>query len=290
MFGNKPKDLTPEVFPTIDWTQSAHLRDLENVYDYVTGRAQKAIQWYYDERQGKRRWGFLFRYLAIFFTALGGIIPVVVAMLDDTGLKDAWWNTPTWSTIALALAALMITFDKFGGFSTSWIRYILAAQDIDNKLETFRFDWQIQRADLSDPIAIAEARTMMETCRDFMMQVNDIIRNETQKWVSEFQAALRQVDEAAREASKAAESRARAQQRGALEIEVTNGDRCTDGWTLAINRTPHRFTGKYGSVADLKPGVISFEVTGTIDGDPKQTSRSATIVGGKVARHTIVLE
>jgi hypothetical protein len=59
--------------------------------------------------------------------------------------------------------------------------------------------------------------------------VNQLVQEETQTWINEFQTSLRQIDEAAQ--AKAAGS-----ELGRLNVVVQNGDRGDDGGSLSIDR------------------------------------------------------
>jgi len=101
----------------------------------------------------------------------------------------------------------MIAIDKLGGFTIAWVRYILAAQELDQIVDTFRFTWETEKLKLGTPINNEEIQGMISKCKEFLLQANVIVHEESKKWVAEFQTALKEVDEAAKAAAEVAKRR-----------------------------------------------------------------------------------
>ena len=79
---------------------------------------------------------------------------------------------PLWSAIAIAIAGTLILIDRFYGFTTGWIRYLLTAQRLTQILEAFRLDVQRQKINWGNPepsaqqaAARSEERRVGKECR-----------------------------------------------------------------------------------------------------------------------------
>ncbi|GJQ59005.1 MAG: hypothetical protein D8M57_04265 [Candidatus Scalindua sp. AMX11] len=62
-----------------------------------------------------------------------------------------------------------------------------------------QIDWEIQKATLkgADPYD-DQVQEMLARCKTFLIQINVILENEMAAWKQEFQAALKQIDDAAK--------------------------------------------------------------------------------------------
>jgi hypothetical protein len=75
------------------------------------------------------------------------------------------------------------------------VRYVRAGQDLALALDTFRVEWERHKLAL-DPNAedLEAAQAMLACCRDFLVQVRAVVRQETEAWAAEFQHVLEQFD------------------------------------------------------------------------------------------------
>ena len=94
---------------------------LEKLYQFVNAECARAITWYFQKKRNKRIFGSLFRVGAILALAVSGIIPVLGEIYE---VDDVPRISPAWATIALACAALLISLDRYGGYTSGWIRYM----------------------------------------------------------------------------------------------------------------------------------------------------------------------
>ena len=279
-------DLRPSAFPQVDWSTGKAGDNLDQVFTYVIGRGTDAHQWYVDKWQWRRRIGCFLRYGAIIATAVGGIIPVV-----STSFASASWINPAVATLILAGAGLLVAIDKLGGFTSGLVRYVLAGTEIDQAVENFRFTWEMAKLNLSADPTKEAVQAMLVKCQEFLKLVHTLVKNETDKWASEFQAALTEVEQAAKTAAAAAKERGQQEQWGAINLEVTNGPQCPEGWRLVINgedKGTHR--GKSASESAVKPGLAKIEVTGKINNSEVRKEKVVKIVGGQIVSETLTLE
>jgi len=190
---DEKKDFIPGQFPeSLTWTQDGAIESLEKLRGFVVNESDRAVRWYFAKRKSKRILGYTFRSGAIVTLGISGLIPVLGEILKSSGVPGI---SPAWATVALAVAAVLVSFDHFGGWTTSWIRYLRAGQKLSKLQSDFLIEWEKYRLTTSDccvdPAVLQEG---MEKCRKFLGQVHSEVGGETNQWAQEFQRALIQVD------------------------------------------------------------------------------------------------
>ncbi len=158
----------------------------------VVGECAASIDWYYRKKWSKSLLGFLLRLGAILMVGVWGLIPLIGELLKRNGIPGI---SPAWATVALALAALMIAIDRFGGYTSGWIRYIRTAQNLTRLNGEFLMDWQEHRRALcGEPIDPDRTRQGILLCKQFLCRVYEQVRLETDLWAEDFQQALQTVN------------------------------------------------------------------------------------------------
>ena len=95
--------------------------------------------------------------------------------------------------MALAIAALFVALDRFGGYTSGWVRYVRTAQRLTLLQADFRLNWEEYRFRCPQ-LTAEETREGILLCLTFLRNVNLEIQNETNAWAQEFQQALLEVD------------------------------------------------------------------------------------------------
>lgn len=188
------------VYPSLNWDPGQQSEaSLDAVFRSSQLHAIKAIKWYQESRRPQRRWARLLRFGALLFAGIAGLLPIVSQILLSLSREDISIS-PAWATVALALAAGLIAFDRFFGCSSSWLRYSVADGRLQELLRAFQLDWQIA----SEARKAAGANTqedlvavMLKRARAFELDLQAVIRQETEAWRQEFQSTLKQIDETA---------------------------------------------------------------------------------------------
>ena len=197
------RNLKPGDFPELSWKVEEVATSLKTVFEYATRQADDASQWYL-AKKGPAKWGGWFlRGAAIVATAVAGVIPVLGSIYPA---GDRLHVHPGWASIAVAVAVLLVALDKLLGFTSAWVRFILAAQEIKTELEVFRFDWQLAKLRWSlKKEKIEDVPALLELAKAFVVKLQDIVGRETQEWAAEFQSVIKQFDQSARQAQQALE-------------------------------------------------------------------------------------
>ncbi|MCP4111802.1 MAG: SLATT domain-containing protein [Desulfobacteraceae bacterium] len=267
------KDLKPKDFPELSWEPDNLSESLELLYKYASEEAARFSRWYYEKRRWKKFMGITLRILAIVLMAVGGIIPIIDKI------------PPFIATILISIAALLVMLDRFVGFTTGWIRFILTGQELAQLLEVFRLDWQHHRVGLEkNKITAEQAEELIFLCRTFLMQIHGVMRKETEMWATEFQNMLKEIDEASKTTAKIKEL-------GAVSVEVTNGADCSDGWRMKIDRGPERtYRGTSASAKDITPGIHTVHIEGTVNNDILQAEKPVSVSGGAIVNVELTLK
>jgi SMODS and SLOG-associating 2TM effector domain 2 len=161
------------------------------LYRHAEGRAIDAVDWYLEDKRGKRAWSRGLRVLAILLVVAGGLQPVLEAARPGGG-------APAWGYVLLALAAACAGFDRFFGLSSGWMRAMTTAQALRRRLELLQYDW-------ASECARAATRTVdgklvlarLALLRAFAEDAAAVMQQETSEWVFEFQSNLVQLEASA---------------------------------------------------------------------------------------------
>ena len=191
-------DLTPGDFPhNLGWSEKEVTTSLENLYQFVNNECDRATKWYFGKKRTKRILGYIFRVGAILAIATSGVIPILGEIYEK---GDVPGLSPAWATFALAIAGLFVTLDRFGGYTSGWIRYIRTGQALSRLQSNFRIEWEHQRMILQGGQSdLAKVEEAIKHCRDFLDQVNLIVGAETDEWAQDFQKALIELEKRTKE-------------------------------------------------------------------------------------------
>jgi hypothetical protein len=159
---------------------------LDKLYQCTEKKANNAIEWFLRKKERPARYSRSIRSWAIIFTTVGGVFPILqgVQYLSQ-------FNFTQYGYIALALAAGLVGFDKYFGFSSSWMRYMLTQIALQQKLDKFHMDWLKIRINIkNNEISEKQIEELCNCIQKFRMNILTEIENEIQTWKSEFQNNL----------------------------------------------------------------------------------------------------
>ena len=192
-------DIPRNPFPGISGDATQLAAELDAIFQFVSAAGEDAIAWYRTRRQPKRLYGWILRAGVIIFTAAAGLIPILSEL---SPLQD---GRPVlragWSAVALGVAGLFLAFDKFGGYTSGWVRYMIAELEITSLHNALRFDWQNYKLGCGEAgLNRDEAVLGLKLSKTFLQDLDGVIRDETAAWSAEFQAAIRELDQSAKTA------------------------------------------------------------------------------------------
>ena len=194
----KKRDLKPGDFPqNLKWSDSEATPSLELLYQYVNNECNRAAGWYFVKKKTMKTLGYIFRVGSILALAFAGVIPILGEIFEK---GDVPGISPAWSTLFLAIAGVFLSLDRFGGYTSGWIRYIRTALALNRLQSNFRIEWESQRLLLqggqTDSAGVGQA---IQKCRDFLAQVNSIVGAETDEWAKDFQRVLAELERKSKE-------------------------------------------------------------------------------------------
>lgn len=227
--------------PNLDWATKPD-ESLSTIYNYVVAFSDSTILWYQSRRQPKRYVGVSLRASALLATVAAGLVPLSEEILR--------YKIPAvWSTVLIAIAGMVVSIDILGGFTSGWVRYMLAQQKVERLRDAFLLEWNALK------VAQTNTQGMLERAKTFLLAVGKIIDDETQEWATEFQNALKEME-------KARKTAAEIERTGAIEVSVKNPQTVT-GWTLEIDGSQRGQTsGKSLAVTDVFVGIRKLKVYG----------------------------
>jgi len=248
------RDLKIGELDELKWGDENQVDSIDKIFKYVTSQAGEAVSWYLEKKKYKKIGAMFLRFSAIIATTAAGVIPLLSQI--SIGTQNGTQNiSPAWASVALILAVSFVGLDRFFGFSSAWMRFLTTELKIRNALQLFKIDWEIKKASLkgNNPSDV-QVQEFLEMCRIFFTTVNNALEFEMNAWKEEFQAALKQIEDAAKAEQVV-------NKMGGVKIVIKNGDICVDGWKLSIDGGNQRiYIGKTAAFNNLTPGIHAIKV------------------------------
>lgn len=181
-------DLDVLSFPPLSWSRSEIRRSLDDMYAWGERLASDAAGWYMTEKRRKARRARALRAVAVVLATLGCAVPIVA-------LAARRPTDGNWGFLLLALAAGCVAFDKFFGYSSSWLRYMATATSLRTQLVEYQAMWAKEMVAMAarEPDR-TDAVRLIDLVRTFAWNVNDTIRVETEAWLVEFHTRLTELE------------------------------------------------------------------------------------------------
>ncbi|WP_281635563.1 SLATT domain-containing protein [Flavobacterium marginilacus] len=168
--------------PLSDWDNQEAKKKVNEIYTQAILLAKSKIKWYEKQRVWKGRVSKWIRFFAILLLMCSSLVPYISLHSND----------PENLYIGYFLAALaggILLFDKYYGFSNSWIRFTLIKMDLENMTNSFIVNWQVLYLN-NFPLAPEGFAIMIDAQLKFQESFNNAIRKETETWAKEFQENL----------------------------------------------------------------------------------------------------
>ncbi|WP_207063328.1 SLATT domain-containing protein [Motiliproteus sp. SC1-56] len=169
-------------------------RQLDRLYTQAHAHASETIDWYLTQKAGPKRWSRGCRMVAILGGAVGGLIPLIsgaglVGPAGWLGLDPAQFAQLGY--IALALGAASLSLDRFYGYSRKWMRFMTTQHRLEILLTEFHLEWvELKRRQENHPDPAQHEQTMLARIKAFRLEVLQVMGDEMQTWIGEFQSSL----------------------------------------------------------------------------------------------------
>lgn len=125
------------------------------------------------------------------FAGFGGLCP----LLQNLG----GYNFNQLGYVSLGLVAAIVGFDKFFGFSSAWMRYMLTQISLQKKFADFQLEWLKRRSFVNKDLTKEQAEQLFSFLQAFQVGLLAEVELEIQSWVAEFQNNLVQLDRISKE-------------------------------------------------------------------------------------------
>lgn len=181
-----------------NWDPARPNESLTEIHNYAIDQAIKSTDWYWKHKGAKAFFSQVVRFSAWILAAVSGILPIL-ANLYKADPNNAF-QSPLVPSLLLGIAAALLGLDKAFGYSTGWARYVLAATNIRKTLEQFRLDWAELMAQSgisappANPITATQVAPLIERAKQFRVEVENLVLQETKEWITEFQTNTAQME------------------------------------------------------------------------------------------------
>ena len=288
----------------LSWDSSDSSKSLQDLRTYVEEEAQKAANWYWREKNGKKTPSQAIQFLALALTALAGLAPIVIQVLKNSGVTQLQgFDSGPVASLLVGLAAALLGLDKAFGYSSGWTRYVLTATSMTKLLQEFRMDWVAIYAGSAAPPSAEQQATLIQRAKDFVSAVQALLLQETKDWVSEFQSNMAQMEKDVKtqldalkaQVDKTSKERDEAARPGAIELTVTNADK-TDGFHFeavlegkAGSSTAGVANSKVWALINTLPGQYKITINAMAKGNPVSTSTIFDVKPAETAKPSVSL-
>jgi hypothetical protein len=176
------------------WDPGDAYRSVLDARRFATARAAERVSWYKKKCSTYGRGARLIRISCILLTGLGGLCQLI-EVTKPLGYVFISVNLTTWSYTAFALVAGLFALDKYFGLSSGWIRFMTTQLALERSAVEFDYDFILiasQMREGSLPPALAAA--ILQRVKDFALQVEVLVKQETDAWAVEFQNSIAELE------------------------------------------------------------------------------------------------
>lgn len=242
-------------YPKIIWKEDKLEECLKALEDYAIDFGTRNKEYYRNNSAYKRSLAKGLRILAILASAVAGVLPVLSQISAN---NNKYPIDPAWATVAVTVAITAIGLDRFFGFSSGWVRFITTEIKIESKIEQLRlsienerFSWQGQ------PPTFDKAKATLGIIISFLNEISEIVKDETNTWVIEFQNVLQKLNEDLKVEAETTKL-------GGIKVTVENGEKCNEGLIIHLEgQQPVTFQGSSYSFNNLFPKIYRLSVSGS---------------------------
>ena len=280
-------NLSPREFPDLDWSDSKSAA--AELVAYVMGNAEDARSWYLVKKDGRKFWAQGLRALAVVLTTIAAVIPAYITFMPSNRGADASGEAAL-AYVFLGVAGGVVWLDRSLGLSSSWMRFMTTAVAISEINAELRWSWE--RWKLANPGTVEDAarKEIFEACYRSANKLHNTLTDELEAWKVEFKATMKEIEAAVNQRQAKLDQGRASQRPGALNITVSNGDQCVDGWHVQCGPTrTGPVTGKTATLNELAPGLIRVDVTGVVGSKAVAEHRTIRIEPGTIQELEVTL-
>jgi hypothetical protein len=196
-----------EFEPLNKWDNELAKQKLDEIFRKSLLLADAKIGWYKSNGQKKGMASKIIRSISIVFFIASTLMPYLSVLFSNTtmtltnGKADSMVqvSSDSHTTLFLYLGYILagvgggiLLFDKYYGFSNSWVRFVLARIDLETMRNSFAENWQILYFN-NLPLSPISFSNMLNALLKFQEAFYGTIRSETEVWAKEFQQNLQEL-------------------------------------------------------------------------------------------------
>jgi hypothetical protein len=193
------KDIEKDI-DSLDWENEDPKTVLSRLYELTVERIQCEMVWYEKRIPSIRNFSYALRVASLLFLAGAVTSPLLCVIFfpkADAALQLRFSNA---GYIAIALAGVLFSIDKFFVVSKTWMRYIPTKLIIEKKLLEFRYKWQNCRAEMKGIDVGPEAeKSIIAGFQKFVCDIMDEVIKETGTWQSDLEEGLKALSDQIRQ-------------------------------------------------------------------------------------------
>lgn len=183
----QPQDERPKV-SAIGWGDEEAGETLRFLADEAEALARGKIAWYLRKKEAKKRLSLWLRASAIILAVAGGVCPLIGGSIGGIQFIRLGY-------VLLGAGAGLTLFDSLFGASSSWMRFVSAAQQLEWAVDRFRMTWSTSLAQVADGRFSSEEKVKtLSLLSAFVNEIHSIVADETNVWIGEFQSGLARLE------------------------------------------------------------------------------------------------
>jgi len=257
--------MSDQDFP--EWSDENQPAYIKTLYQWVVKNTQQQIQWYDQRRRPMRFLAQWVRGIALVLATLGAICPLITPIIDGENK-----TFPTLGYVFIAIGAALVSFDRYYGFSRSWMRFASTQFSLQVLLREFQFDWSLF---LSQPFS---ATASIQKLNEFSGKVDAIVKQETDAWIADFKNNIAELE-------KMLKAGAEEKKPGAIKLSVPNA-RNFQKIAVTLNGTHFKeISGVTETLLDsIPPGRHEVSLSAfTDEGKESREAKVVEVVAGSTA-------
>jgi hypothetical protein len=305
----KTHNIDSNALPAGVWDPEKVPESLNRIYAWTVGESDAAIGWYHRKKSPQARISKLIRFMAILLFGLGGLAPLVAA----TGLEGFFISGPNsgagaavapavvpagvpaavapaspplinfsqWGYVFLGLAAFLLGFDRFFGFSTSYSRYVTTALAAQRALVEFQLDWVSLLARAKRLTSETDVEPFLQRTKALHVAIRDLVEKETLAWATEFQTNLTELE-------KMVSIQKDSHKPGSITLTITNGQEM-DGeiQVLVDDQLRQAVSGTRCQMSPIAIGQHRVSIRGLLKGKPAEASTTVVVGAGQTVEVSV---
>jgi hypothetical protein len=166
----------------LHWDLANLEESISRCFYYAECVATGKITWYRKKKKSKQLNSKLLRGFAIVLGIAGGICPIIDTVSRMEIVKLGY--------VFFGIAGGLVLFDKLFGVSSSWMRFMLAASQLEYALDVLRLDWAQILVNKENNSSEALAHEQLGLIKHFLKEVHTIVIGETKQWMTQFEKDL----------------------------------------------------------------------------------------------------